>query len=105
MYNGGFQEIPNYAYTVRTLSKSCHLRKGNTYYVNLLPISADGNAWVVNVPPAPQNHHGWKNDLNDCYFNGSAFGANYVTCNTQGPFSELSIALTGKKKKGLPPLD
>src|ERR1700722_2837906 len=42
---------------------------------------------------------GGENDLNDCYFNSAVFGADYVTCNSQGTFPELSIALTGKETK------
>lgn len=93
----GENQIPTYSYTIRKLSKSCKLRKGNVYYVNLLPTSSNGYGYVANVPPqSPQNHHGWKNDLNHCYFNSPGFGDNYVTCNSQGAFSEFSVALTGK---------
>jgi hypothetical protein len=92
------------SYTIKKLSKSCKLRKGGVYYVNLLPIFSNSYMYVLNVEDAkPKNHHGWKNDLNHCYFNGAAFGANYVTCNSQGigsdGFSELEIALTGKETK------
>ena len=67
---------------------------------NLLPTFSNGYGYVVNAQDAkPKNHKGWKNDLNDCFFNGAAFGATYVTCDSQGigstGFSELSIALTG----------
>jgi hypothetical protein len=94
----GEGQFPMYSYTVKKLSKSCHLKKGSVYYVNMLPISSNGYGYVTNLPPkAPPNHHGWKNDLNDCYFNGAAFGSDYVTCDSQGDFSELSIALTGKE--------
>lgn len=93
---GGSQELPNYAYTIKKLAKSCRLEKNQVYYVNLLPASGNGFGYLVNLPPSPQNHHGWKNDLNDCYFNSSTFDADYVTCDSQGAFSELSIALTGK---------
>ena len=87
-----------YSYTIKKLSKPCNLKKGNIYYVNLLPIFEADEAYVVNVEDLKlQNHHGWKNDLNDCYFNGTSFGANYVTCNRQGAFSEFSIALTGRE--------
>jgi hypothetical protein len=92
-----------YSYTIKKLSKSCKLKKGNVYYVNLLPTYSSGDyAYVVNVEDAkPKNHHGWKNDLNHCYFNSAYYGANYVTCNSLGigshGYSELSIALTGKE--------
>jgi hypothetical protein len=87
---------PTYSYTVKKLSKSCKLKRGTVYYVNLLPTSESSYGYITNVPPkAPPNHHGWKNDLNDCYFNGAAFGVDYGTCDSQGPFTELSIALTG----------
>ncbi len=89
-------QIPAYAYTIKTLSHSCKLTKGHVYYVNLLPTSGNAYGYVLNVPPNPTNHYGWKNDPDHCYFNGSAFGDNYAPCNSQGNFSELSIALTGK---------
>jgi hypothetical protein len=89
-------QIPAYAYTVKKFSPSCRLKKGTLYYVNLLPTSSDGDAYLLNVPPNPANHFGWKNDLNQCYLNSPDFGDNYVTCDSQGAFSELSIALTGK---------
>jgi hypothetical protein len=92
--NGG--ELVTYSYTIKKLAKSCKLKKGTVYYVNLLPTSDAGYGYLWNVPTNPGNHHGWKNDLNDCYFNGSGFNADYVTCNSQGPFSELDIGLTGK---------
>jgi hypothetical protein len=92
--------LTQYSYTIKTLKKACKMRagyKGSTY-VNLLPTSADGYGYVANVEDAnPINHHGWKNDLDDCYFNGAAFNVNYEACNTQGAFDELSIALTGTK--------
>jgi hypothetical protein len=93
---------PTYSYTIKKLSKPCRLKKGETYYVNLLPTFHDGYGYVLNVEDAqPKNHYGWKNDLNHCYFNGAAFGADYVTCNSQGigkhGFSALQIALTGKE--------
>jgi len=73
-------------------------------YVNLLPTSANGDGYVVNVEDAkPRNHRGWKNDLNDCYFYGLNGDVYYATCNSLGigsnGFSELSIALTGKEAK------
>jgi hypothetical protein len=101
----GENEVFNmYAYTIKKLSKSCKLKKGKLYYVNLLPTFSDGYGYVLNVEDAkPANHHGWKNDLNHCYFNAPDFGDNYVTCNSQGigthGFSELEIALTGKESK------
>ncbi len=98
----GFDWGQDVAYTIKKLSKPCSLKKGRTYYVNLLPTFEDQYAFVVNVEDArPKNHRGWKNDLNHCFFNGAAFGDNYVTCNSQGigthGFSEFSIALTGKE--------
>ncbi len=86
-----------YAYTIQKLAKPCTLKKGKVYYVNLLPTSTSGYGYVVPVSSQnPPNHHGWKNDLNDCYFNGATFGLTYVTCGSQGYFPEFSIALTGK---------
>ncbi len=94
--NGGY----TYSYTISRLSKPCKLNKGTVYYVNLLPTSADGLGSVLNVQPkSPPNHHGWKNDPNDCYFNGVMGGDNYnyVPCDRLGTFPEFSIALTGKQ--------
>jgi len=93
-----------YSYTVKKLKKACKIAKPTkkvpSTYVNLLPTFSNGYGYVVNAQDAkPKNHKGWKNDLNDCFFNGAAFGATYVTCDSQGigstGFSELSIALTG----------
>ncbi len=95
--------LDTWSITIKKLSKSCKLKKGKVYYVNLLPTGDNGAGlgYVANVPPKPLNHHGWKNDVNDCYWNGTGFGNNdnYVTCDSQGSFSEFSIALTGKKTK------
>jgi hypothetical protein len=102
---GFIYEIPLYAVTIKKLPKSCKLKKDRVYYVNLLPTSTNGYGYVVNMPvygaanPHGTNHEGWSNDYNDCYFNGPVFGSDYVTCNSQGSFSELSIALTGKERK------
>jgi hypothetical protein len=98
------EALSTWSYTIKKLSQPCKLKKGKTYYVNLLPTFQDSYGYVANVEDAkPQNHHGWKNDLNHCFFNGAAFGADYVTCNSQGigtnGFSELSIALTGTETK------
>ncbi len=100
----GESQFPIFSYTIKKLSKSCKLKKGRTYYVNLLPTFEDSYGYAVNVEDAkPKNHYGWKNDLNHCFFNGAAFGADYVTCNSQGigehGFSEFSIALTGTETK------
>jgi hypothetical protein len=96
----GEGEFPLYSVTIEKLAKSCKLKKDKLYYVNLLPTSSDGNGWVMNVEDKkPLNHYGWKNNLNHCYFNGAIFNADYVTCNSQGSFNELSIALTGKDTK------
>jgi hypothetical protein len=101
---GFVYDLPLYSVTVKKLSASCKLKKGRVYYVNLLPTFSNSYGYAANVEDAkPKNHRGWKNDLNDCFFNGTAFGANYVTCNSQGfgtnGFSELSIALTGMETK------
>jgi hypothetical protein len=90
-----------YAFTIKKLAKPCRLRAGRVYYVNLLPTNEDGDASLMNVPPYHPNHHGWKNDLNDCYWNGTGFGGNYnyVPCSSQGDFSVLEIALTGRSIK------
>ena len=100
---GDSQFVMN-SYTIKKLSKPCKLKEGKTYYVNLLPTFENDYGFVANVEDTrPKNHHGWKNDLNHCFFNGAAFGDNYVTCNSQGigqhGFSELEIALTGTETK------
>jgi hypothetical protein len=95
--------LVQYSYTIKKLAKACKIAKPTdrypSTYVNLLPTSANGYGYVVNVEDAkPKNHRGWTNDLDDCYFNGGVFGGPW-NCNTQGTFDELSIALTGKEKK------
>ncbi len=92
--------LVQYSFTVAKLKKSCKIsaptKKYPSTYVNLQPQSSNGYGYTVNVEDAkPKGHHGWKNDLDDCYFNGAAFGATWVSCSTQGTFDELSIALTG----------
>jgi hypothetical protein len=95
------------SYTIKKLSKPCKLKKGTTYYVNLLPTYSNGfYGYVSNVEDAkPANHRGWKNILDDSYFNGAAFGANYQptwssngACKGNG-CDAFSIALTGKVTK------
>ena len=86
-----------YSYTIKKLAKSCKLKQGSVYYVNLLPVSTNGYGYLWNVPPMPGNHEGWKNDTNDCYFNFPLEGQDYVPCNSQGTFSVLDIGLTGKQ--------
>jgi hypothetical protein len=103
VYGEGDFGLTQYSYTVKKLKKACKIAKASkktTTYVNLNPTFSDNYGYTVNVQDAkPKNHHGWKNDLNDCFFNGAAFGATYVTCDSQGigstGFAELSIALTG----------
>jgi hypothetical protein len=93
----GGNQPSTYNYTIKKLAKPCKLKKGEVYYVNLLPTAADGYGFLVNAADKkPPNHYGWKNDLNDCYINGSGFGLDYAPCDTQGPFPALSIALTGR---------
>jgi hypothetical protein len=91
-----------YSYTVKKLAQPCLIakpsKKAPSTYVNLLPTSGNGYGYSVNVEDAnPRNHRGWKNDLDDCYFDTEGFGVHWVPCTTQGTFDELSIALTGKK--------
>jgi hypothetical protein len=91
-----------YSYTVKKLAKPCVIAKPSkkvpSTYVNLLPTSGDGYGYLANVEDAnPKNHRGWKNDLDDCWLYGYFDGGNWVTCNNQGVFDELSIALTGKR--------
>jgi opacity protein-like surface antigen len=103
VYGEGDFGLTQYSYTVKKLKKSCMIPKASkttTTYVNLVPTFSNSYGYTVNVQdPKPKKHIGWKNDLNDCFFNGAAFGATYVTCNSQGigstGFTELSIALTG----------
>ena len=103
VYGEGDFGLTQYSYTVRKLKKACKIPKASknaTTYVNLVPTFDNNYGYTVNVQdPKPKKHIGWKNDLNDCFFNGAAFGDTYVTCNSQGigstGFTELSIALTG----------
>jgi hypothetical protein len=93
-----------YSYTVKKLAKPCVIAKPSkktpSTYVNLLPTSASQNngfGYAVNVEDAnPKNHRGWKNDLDDCYYNVDG-GVYWVPCTSQGSFDEFSIALTGKR--------
>jgi hypothetical protein len=95
--------LVQYSYTVKKLAKACAIakpsKKAPSTYVNLLPTSSNGYGYVANVEDAnPKNHRGWKNDLDDCYFNTViGFGVQWVICNSQGAFDELSISLTGKQ--------
>jgi hypothetical protein len=84
------------SYTIKKLKKACRVQVGSAgaTYVNLLPTSSNGYGYVVNTDST--NHVGWTNDADDCYFDGTAFNADYVPCITQGSFDLLSIALTGK---------
>jgi hypothetical protein len=93
--------LVQYSFTVKKLAKACMIAKPSkqapSTYVNLLPNSSNGYGYVANVEDAnPKNHRGWKNDLDDCYFN-TLDGVQWVPCNSQGSFDELSIALTGKR--------
>ena len=94
-----------YSYTVKKLKKACKMRAGSkgATYVNLVPTSASGYGYLVDVEDAkPANHHGWKNDVDNSYFNGAIFGATYeATWGSSGACAgtgcdEFSIALTGK---------
>ncbi len=98
--------LVQYSYTIKKLKQVCKIAKSTkqypSTYVSLLPTSGNGYGYVVNVEDAkPKNHRGWKNDLDDCYFEDYCAGSRplqcFVTCNTQGAFDELSIALTGKE--------
>jgi hypothetical protein len=94
--------LVQYSYTVKKLAKACMIakpsKKAPSTYVNVLPTSSNGYGYVANVEDAnPRNHRGWKNDLDDCYYFVAGFGVEWVTCNSQGPFDELSIALTGRQ--------
>jgi hypothetical protein len=93
-----------YSYTVKKLAQACKIAKPSkqypSTYVNLLPTSNNGYGYVVNVEDAkPNNHRGWKNDLDDCYFFCGGGCGNWIACQQQGSFDELSIALTGKQPK------
>ncbi len=95
-----YGDFPEESYTIKKLSKPCKLRKATVYYVNLLPTFKDNYGYLMNVQPnSPPNHHGWKNELNHCYWNSPSFGVNYVACNGYDglTFNEFSIALTGKE--------
>jgi hypothetical protein len=91
--------LTQYSYTVKKFKKACNFKKGTRYFVNLLPTFSDSYGYVVNVSGKVKNHKGWPNQRDQCFFNGAAFGATYVTCDSQGNgsdgFAVLSIALTG----------
>jgi hypothetical protein len=100
--------LVQYSYTVKKLKQACKIAKPTkqypSTYVNLAPTSSNGYGYVTNVEDAkPRNHRGWKNDLDDCYFECFECGAPppqiYSACSSQGVFDEFSIALTGKEKK------
>jgi hypothetical protein len=95
------------SYSIAMLAKSCRLKKGRVYYVNLLPTYEDstfGALTDVEDKPAP-NHYGWKTIIDNSYFNSTSFGDVYVpTWGSSGACSGVgcdafSIALTGKQKK------
>ncbi len=93
--------LVQYSYTVKKLAKACVIAKPSkktpSTYVNLLPTSFTGYGYAVNVEDAqPKNHRGWKNDLDDCYLN-IPDGIGWASCDSQGTFDEISIALTGKR--------
>ncbi len=87
--------LVQFSYTIKKLKKSCNVKNGKkgASYVNLLPTSSNGYGYLVDTNGT--GHIGWPNDPNDCYFNGAAFGVTYGSCNSQGTFELLSIALTG----------
>ncbi len=91
--------LTQYSYTVKKFKKACNFKKGKLYFVNLLPTFTDNYGYLVNVSGKIKNHRGWPNQRNNCFFNGPAFGAAYVPCDSQGigaeGFAVLSIALTG----------
>ena len=83
------------SYTIKKLTTACsvQLGKSGASYVNMVPTSTNSYGYLVNTNGI--GHIGWPNDPNDCYFNGSDFGVLYGSCNSQGSFGLLSIALTG----------
>jgi hypothetical protein len=104
-YGEGDFGYTQYSYTVKKLKKACKVRVGKkgATYVNLLPTSANGYGYLVDVEDAkPANHHGWKNDVDDSYFNSATFSVVYeLTSGSSGACAgtgcdEFSIALTGK---------
>jgi len=96
VYGEGDFGFTQYSYTIKKLKKACKVqpeKKKAATYINLLPTSADGYGYLVNTDG--QDHVGWPEDPNACFFNGSIFGDDYVACSTQGGFTLMSIALTG----------
>jgi hypothetical protein len=94
------------SYTIKKLSKSCKLTKNRIYFINLLPtFDSTDFAYVTDVEDKPpQNHVGWKNLLDDTYFNSVTFGADYEpawgsngACGGIG-CDAFSIALTGTRR-------
>ena len=105
VYGEGDFGFTQYSYTVKKLAKACAMRAGikGPTYVNMVPTSANGYGYLVDVQDAnPVNHYGWKNNVDNSYFNGPVFGATYeATWGSSGACGgtgcdEFSIALTGK---------
>jgi hypothetical protein len=95
--------LVQYSYTVKRLAKTCRMQDGSkgTTYVSLLPTSSTGYGYLADVEdPKPRNHRGWKDDVDDSYFNGSEY-AYQPTWGSDGVCQLgcdlFSIALTGKK--------
>jgi hypothetical protein len=98
--------LVQYSYTVKKLKQRCKVQAGNkgATYVNLLPVSRDGYGFVTDVEDEkPENHRGWKNDIDDSYFQGSEYPYE-PTWGSSGACSGngcdlFSIALTGTETK------
>jgi len=95
-----------YSYTVKKLKRACKVqvgKKGATY-INLFPVSSNGYGFVADVEDAkPKHHRGWKNDVDDSYFQGLEYPYQ-PTWGSSGACAGngcdlFSIALTGTEQK------
>jgi hypothetical protein len=93
-----------YSYTVKKLRHACKVQAGKkgATYISLLPVSSNGYGYVADVEDMkPKHHRGWKNDLDDSYFQGSEYSYQ-PTWGSSGACAGngcdlFSIALTGKQ--------
>jgi hypothetical protein len=90
--------LTQYSYTIKKLKKSCKVAAKKSTYINVEPTFSDNFGYVVNVEDAkPANHKGWKNSIDNNYWNSTTFGDTYIQAwDYDGlSFDLVSIALTG----------
>ncbi len=105
-YGETFSGLIQYSFTIKRLKPSCKLKKGTTYFLNLLPTySSDSVGYLLDVEDkrAP-NHRGWPNVWDDSYFWGLSGDINYFpTWGSSGVCAGVgcdlfSVALTGTRR-------